>query len=656
MDRFLILGFVNYCRMQLMLFWSVGSTYQIVASTMTAAMISDVVSRLFSVKTPDGDSILCVRDIGIGMTAETVRDYFLRAGASFRDSRRWRQEFVDTSGRSRVRRSGRFGVGVFAGFLLGSAMEVVTRWMGASSGLKFSVSIGSDLIELGKVDAPVGTTVTIKLSPEIADKFIDDVWPRCADWYGLANPSIEFRTEGVGSDRPVEQQVAITEFQLQGKVAGWGAFATDGFARVSWTYQRLIAQLSAGDDGQPMRGPSDKFHVFDFSEYNSDKSKDRRNRSRYGYTPDEKSIEEASGAVYCNGFLIGSPDKSDYNLRSRRNVNVSDLPLKSASFAWGESRVIVPPSILIADNEGAFPLTLRRDAILEPLPFERELERDIIVDMIGWFLACAPTAPLWVDGQAAGYARKYPLVRGRNPLGCAFFWICSEEGVGLLHRELLRRLGTKALLLAGRTRSSKSTVSVEGVWGVGDGVTLGRDILAVPLPRQLFVGELSNEQPRDVREEVARLLMEYVQCLKESSEFAMSGGLIIMSGTYGFEEIRIDNCSDATTDLIAAIGKVAKATTYYDFHSGSREMTLELRFAGEVRIKPTEDESPMSNLWDDFVGDELLPFDEIKRAKIVSNACRDARIQASVDKWSEWRLNNEAQLPQLPHPYAQIEV
>src|SRR5262249_26378521 len=110
---------------------------------------------------------ITVKDEGIGMTAETVRDYFLRAGASFRDSGRWRQEFVDTAGRSQVSRSGRFGVGVFAGFLLGDTMEVSTRRIGEEFGLRFVARTGSTLIELRKADVPVGTSVTVRLSPTV---------------------------------------------------------------------------------------------------------------------------------------------------------------------------------------------------------------------------------------------------------------------------------------------------------------------------------------------------------------------------------------------------------------------------------------------------------------------------------------------------------
>jgi len=77
-----------------------------VASRQVEAQEFDVMVELLE---QDG-LIISFRDSGIGMTPDVVRDYFLRAGASFRDSRRWKQEFTASDGSSQIRRSGRFGV------------------------------------------------------------------------------------------------------------------------------------------------------------------------------------------------------------------------------------------------------------------------------------------------------------------------------------------------------------------------------------------------------------------------------------------------------------------------------------------------------------------------------------------------------------------
>src|SRR5205823_3373386 len=59
---------------------------------------------------------LTVTDAGIGMTADVIKNYFLKAGASFRRSDAWRKQHETKEGKSRVLRSGRFGIGVLAAF------------------------------------------------------------------------------------------------------------------------------------------------------------------------------------------------------------------------------------------------------------------------------------------------------------------------------------------------------------------------------------------------------------------------------------------------------------------------------------------------------------------------------------------------------------
>ena len=77
---------------------------------------------------PLGPFWLTVSDRGSGMSVEIIRDYFLTAGASFRNSDAWKREFeTDDHPRSQVLRSGRFGVGMLAAFLLGSRIQVATR-------------------------------------------------------------------------------------------------------------------------------------------------------------------------------------------------------------------------------------------------------------------------------------------------------------------------------------------------------------------------------------------------------------------------------------------------------------------------------------------------------------------------------------------------
>ena len=142
-----------------------------------------------------GEHWLRVTDKGRGMTVEVIRDYFLRAGASFRMSDAWRREFEDDKGHSRVLRSGRFGIGALAAFLLGEQIEVVTRPIERQDGISFSATLDTAPIELRHIQgASVGTTVRVKLSETTYNTLKDNrkTW----DWYYLRNPSVQRVIEG----------------------------------------------------------------------------------------------------------------------------------------------------------------------------------------------------------------------------------------------------------------------------------------------------------------------------------------------------------------------------------------------------------------------------------------------------------------------------
>lgn len=114
---------------------------------------------------------LRVTDKGIGMTAETIQNYFLRAGASFRQSPDWANEFLDDNNKPRALRAGRFGIGVFAVFLLGSKLRLRTRHIGAekTQGYYVEASKESELIEIRREsDLSVGSTIEVDLSNDTA--------------------------------------------------------------------------------------------------------------------------------------------------------------------------------------------------------------------------------------------------------------------------------------------------------------------------------------------------------------------------------------------------------------------------------------------------------------------------------------------------------
>lgn len=188
-------------------------------------------------KDETGEAWLTIRDKGIGMTVEIVRDYFLKAGASYRESTAWREDFEDEFG-ANVLRSGRFGIGALASFLLGERIEVFTRHVGSpvDSGIRFTASIVDDVIELKRESLSfVGTTVRVRLSDNALKQLIYvGHFPRGVkwDWFTLEDPKVERRVWG-------EELNQRYHFPLPGEFAtkGWSEISVTGLRSVAWGFE-----------------------------------------------------------------------------------------------------------------------------------------------------------------------------------------------------------------------------------------------------------------------------------------------------------------------------------------------------------------------------------------------------------------------------------
>jgi len=588
------------------------------------------------VEHPQQGLVITFTDQGIGMSSDVVRDFFLRAGASFRDSRRWRQEFVDARGHSQIRRSGRFGVGVFAGFLLGDSMDVKTRHVTSETGMSFSATIGSDLVELRKIEMEVGTSISIQLSRRTSSWF-EKIWPRCTDWYGLANPRVVFKKQAAGNAQLLRQIISVTDLQLQGCVPDWNAFTPEGFASVSWTNSTA------------------SHHVY---------------RESY----QEKKVPR----IYCNGFLIGAPVAiGDENRSGHRTSDEEVERLRPAIYPWDEDIPFKAPTIMISDNEGAFPLTLRKDQLVEPLPFKNALVEDIILDFIAWCIANAPVGPLWDTKNALSYSTRYPLVRqaGRR-LASTFDWVCSNTGVLPLDRSLLLQLKSKAILVSGTAHTGRGRVesSRSNTWDDEDrkrdrddvkttipvvlkeewsnsNLVLPSNVLAVSLPemsdRYEFGMQVDPASNENLHRAMIEVLVAYLRQMRETPEFVVSGALIMRQGAdNSLEQIRAGDHIDTLVNLTDVIGPITKRTAYYAWGDERRQQEEGgpgSRFVAELAVEAREGTGALAEAWMSVIGAPEIPFDERHREEVVEKASAFARVGGRIEKWR--KLNSVMRRP-----------
>ena len=186
-----------------------------------------------------GEAWLTVRDKGIGMTTEVIRDYFLKAGASYRASTAWRQSFEDENGGSKVLRSGRFGIGALAAFLLGDRIEVATRHISAPAefGISFSASVNDGIVQFQRVPlVDVGTTVRIKLPNQVFNYlcFSEDKW----DWYAADDLKVERWVLG----RSLGQGLHLPP--VDDNTSDWNKVFPVGFKSLLWGFSRDLEGLA----------------------------------------------------------------------------------------------------------------------------------------------------------------------------------------------------------------------------------------------------------------------------------------------------------------------------------------------------------------------------------------------------------------------------
>ena len=274
-----------------------------------------------------------VTDKGIGMRSDTIQNFFLRAGATFRQSPDWAKDFLDKRGEPRVLRAGRFGIGAFAIFLLGNNFRMKTRHVTAENAIGYAVdgTADSHIIEIRKKDnLPTGTTIEVELSTENAANLIIGL-----DKKYRAKKSLLETTDWFTWDWPVVRRQVVRKtgtidlpqnFTVRTSAPEWAKIRPKGFDAIYWSFAE---------------GPS----------------------------------------LSCNGLIIGKPDDETSH---EKNFEFED-------FDWPEARHYRRPNIAVLDDAANLPLTIQRYTLSnKELPFASELAHDVALSVIAHALVCGP--------------------------------------------------------------------------------------------------------------------------------------------------------------------------------------------------------------------------------------------------------------------------
>lgn len=369
----------------------------------------------------DGTGWITIVDDGVGMTLDTVTQYFLIAGASFRNSDAWKRRHIDDDGRTLIMRGGRFGVGALAAFLLGDEIEVTTRHMDRPEfdGIKFSARIDDPVVQLNRCSAPIGTQIRIFVSnKEVFDRLrpgryeaeniedgFDDLsrWDK-VDWYVHRIPTVKYFWKGFGfPGRDVKRRKSYeATYRLEDEFNtpdigesddGWEALEDAApYQKILWRYSR---------------------EAFD--------------REEYGYVSDEISL---------NGIRVR--DRDGYSVEGY-------LVLPNSSRVGAPAFLIDRPTMAIFDPSGICPINLQRNAIdFERMGTEARLALAILRRHFERQLTVMPTCSTLSELYAFHSALKSAVgVTYKCQVGPI---CCTRNGIMLLTHENLRVAGINRLL------------------------------------------------------------------------------------------------------------------------------------------------------------------------------------------------------------------
>lgn len=181
-----------------------------------------------------------ISDNGIGMNEDVIANYYLTAGASYRYSSQWADNFVDDNSNPKVVRSGRFGVGALATFLIGNKAKITTRHINDKKGYCFEYTIEPELLNVTKTDkAEPGTTIEITVNKKSIEKFAD--WDSFGylshwnHWYHFTYPKITYRING-----KVKKQKGIFNIEKGKDSDGWFYCKSKKYDSFHWSVKNHI--------------------------------------------------------------------------------------------------------------------------------------------------------------------------------------------------------------------------------------------------------------------------------------------------------------------------------------------------------------------------------------------------------------------------------
>jgi len=611
------------------------------------------------IKREDRSWILRVRDRGIGMTAETIQNYFLRAGASFRRSPEWAKEFLDDDGKPRVSRAGRFGVGAFAVFLLGPSFKLWTCHAGADAGYMIEASANSQLIEIKRVDGlQTGTTIEVEIGRDAARILGLESGER------RQNQQTHSDEEGDDDDEEGDDD----DDEEEGDNDDEDDYDQDEF--LIRHFGRSYSKLQSTTDWFCWDRPSvvKRVLVYGRQEY---LKQQYTCPIRGGTLPPEWSVIHPPGfeAVYwtfgsapalsCNGLMIAKPSASAFS---------------AASFDWPEDLDLRRPQVAILDGAANLPMTIQRYALAQrTLPFVNELVRDVALSFIAHALVCGPISP----DEALAQRGKHPLsnisslsdLLDREGLENCLAWCTTTEQMVPLDSWLYSLLNVGSLVVQGTivpgNFASEAGVRVQvssEILKPGLAALIAHDAYVIAriagvsesrepvYPPELILERLARYgiAPLKRNFEACRVLVSATggNAFRNRPPLRGSHGFNVWSempekSSFGWWRFEIESGAFRPSVSLKAVIDPLEAGF------SRREPYRGVIYAAEIKTKKITDApmTLMAKLWNECLGARAIPYDPVARDELIAHGSRHLELKRHIETWKIWKEAKRAKNP-----------
>lgn len=572
------------------------------------------------IKREDGSWFMRMRDRGIGMTGDTLQNFFLRAGASFRQSADWAKEFLDDNGQPRVLRAGRFGVGAFAAFLLGPTFKLQTRHASAPPSMAYMLEASKDsqLIEISRVESlQVGTTIEVDLTSESVaaleldhEKYNEYHGPqRSTDWFCWDWPKVVRRVVCSPNPEILAQKYAAAFHQGKPGLE-WSVIRPPKFDAVYWTFTDA---------------------------------------------PD----------LACNGLKIFDGQRGGKKI------------------GWPDEAQLKSPNLAVFDSAANLPLTTQRHELSQDaVPFISELVRDVTFSFIAHALICGPSSRIEALSTHAlhplspeqipdiSHAQTQPLSTG------CLRWCVTPNGGVPVDPWLYSLLGATSCLVYGaiardQWRANPYIPSLDQA-SLASTAKVDRAMLYWHLSSNKSYYDDADDFLRKTAESSNNLLEELVRHGIDAlgHQVIASNIVVLANQELDFEacqeEFRMfhDNEEDIPVDWQKTSNSRASWQRFEMQHgcltsnmalepliemiedaaaNDSSESDLpDVLFVAEIQTTPASrfPETLFAKIWNECLGPQIIPFDPDARKTLIEQGRQHPELKLHIEKWEKMKQSN----------------